>query len=308
MRILVTGGAGFIGSNVVEALVRENHEVLALDNFFLGRRENLSDVWDEIQFHQGDIQDSKLVDKLVKGCDIVFHEAAYSSAPMFDNDPKPGMNININGFINVLNAARDFNVKRVIFAATSRSYSGVRPPHKEEMQLRPSNFYTLSIFTREILAKLYWQKWRVESVGLRFFSIYGPHERSKGKFANVITQFLWDIKEKRSPIIYGDGSQTRDFTFVSDAVQASLLAMNSHKIMKGEIFNVGTGRATSFNQIIEKINEILGTNIQAKKIENPIANYVKHTLADISKIKKILGYKSRVSLGDGIKKLVEVYE
>ncbi len=309
MRILVTGGAGFIGSNIAEALVKGGHDVIVLDNFSLGSRENLSELGDKMEIVEGDVRSAETLEPLIKGTDYVFHEAAASSAPMFEPDPRSGAEVNIGGFLNVLELSRKHKVSGVIYASTSSIYGGITGKQKESAPVTPPNFYSVTKLAREHLARLYALDYGLPTIGFRYFSVYGPHERPKGKYANMISQFLWDFQAGRSPVIYGNGTQSRDFTYVADVVQANLLAMealsNKRRGVSGESFNVGTGRAATFNDTVNILNAALKKNIKPKYVKNEIKNYVQDTLADLTKVKKFLGYSPKFSLKEGIKKTIE---
>jgi len=297
MKILVTGGAGFIGSNIANTLSRDkNATVIAFDDLSLGRPTNLSG---NVKFVKGSIMDFELTLELGRGCDYIFHSAAKSSSPMFKDDPRKGVDINALGFMNVVESAKRNHVKKVIFASSSSVYNGLPLPFKESQIITPKTFYEASFYCREILAKTYYWENGLNLVGLRYFGVYGPNEEHKGNFANNISQFLWNISNAESPVIYGDGTQTRDFTFVDDVVQANILALQSEE-MKFGIYNIGTGIETSFSRLVEIINQHLGTNIQATYVDNPIKNYVQKTKADISLAKMELGYEPKFSLDDGI--------
>jgi UDP-glucose 4-epimerase len=306
MKILVTGGAGFIGSNLTKDLVNAGHEVRVMDNLSLGVESNLRDIMKKIKLINGSITDEKLVSDAVKGCDYVFNLAAASSAPMFDEDPRKGYNVNVMGFLNVLEASRRLGIKRVMYASSSSIYGDAPLPHSENIKVVPPNFYSATKLTNEDSARLYSDVFGLETVGFRFFSVYGPNERAKGRFANIVSQFMWKIKNDEVPVIFGDGSQTRDFTYVTDITKAMILAMNAKNDVAGHFFNIGTGKRNSFNDIIDILNKIYGKNIKAKYVENPIKNYVAHTMADISKIKKMLGYKPTYTLGQGIEMIKDL--
>ncbi|MGH9876462.1 MAG: NAD-dependent epimerase/dehydratase family protein [Nitrososphaerales archaeon] len=303
MKILVTGGAGFIGSNLAEKLA-ENHEVIVLDDLYLGRKENLDSTG--IEFVEGSIMNEGLVGKACKGCDYVFHNAAMSSSPMFKELPEHGMEVNVLGFMNVMKAAKENGVKKVIYASTSSLYSGNPLPYSETQPITAKTFYEASFRTREIVAQTYYFEKDISSIGLRYFSVYGPKELHKGRYANNISQFLWDLMQGKPAVIYGDGTQSRDFTFVTDVVSANVLAMTS-KIDFG-IFNVGTGIGTSFNDLVALINKLLGTSIEPVHADNPIKNYVHDTIADLSLVSKSLGYKPQWALEKGIKFLIDYYK
>ncbi len=303
MKILVTGGAGFIGSNLAEKLA-ESHKVTVLDDLYLGRKENLDSA--DMKFVKGSVMNEGLVSKACKDCDYVFHNAAMSSSPMFKELPKLGMEVNVLGFMNVMKAAKENGVKKVIYASTSSLYSGNPLPYSETQPITAKTFYEASFRTREIVAQTYYFENDVSSIGLRYFSVYGPKELHKGRYANNISQFLWDLMQDKPAVIYGDGTQSRDFTFVSDVVAANMLAMTS-KIDFG-VFNVGTGMGTSFNDLVALINKLLGTSIQPVHVDNPIKNYVHDTIADLSLVSKSLGYKPQWTLEKGIKFLIDYYK
>ena len=302
MRILVTGGAGFIGSNIVEKL-SEEHDVIVLDDLYLGNKKNVDGY--HAEFVKDSVIDAELVNKLCKQCDYVFHNAAMSSSPMFKEQPKLGMEVNIIGFMNVMKAALDNGMKRVVYASTSSMYNGNALPFSENQPITAKTFYEASFRTREIVAQTYYYENNLSSIGLRYFSVYGPRELHKGQYANNISQFLWDMMEGKTPLIYGDGTQRRDFTFVRDVVSANILAMTSN--INFGIFNVGTGIGTSFNALVALTNNALGTSIEPRYIENPLKNYVHDTIADLSLISKSLGYNPQWTLEKGIKFLIDYY-
>jgi len=363
LKLVVTGGAGFIGSNLANALVRldleqtkeykksvketnaesgnkedrkfDNYierdtrvpgnvnEVIAVDDLSLGSPSNLSP---KVSFVNGSVMDEDLIQTLTKGCDYIFHQAALSSSPMFIDDPRKGLGVNVMGFMNVMESAKRNKVKKVIYASSSSLYNGLPGPYKETAVISPKTFYESSFLCREITAKTYYLEHGVNSVGLRYFSVYGPSEKHKGKFANNISQFIWDIQKGKNPIIYGDGSQSRDFTFVDDVVQANILAMikeeqqqkippynysesqGNNRGAPYNIYNIGTGTETSFNQVIEIINKLLGTEIRPIYVNNPINNYVQHTRADISRAKSELGYEPKLmDVEVGIRELLTSY-
>ncbi len=302
MKILVTGGAGFIGSNLAEKLA-EDHEVTVLDDLYNGSKKNLDD---SIEFVEGSVMDEALVEKVCKNCDYIFHKAAMSSSPMFKEQAKLGMEVNVFGFMNIMKAAKDNGVKKVIYASTSSLYNGNPLPYSEAQPITAKTFYEASFRTREMVAQTYYFENDLSSIGLRYFSVYGPKELHKGQYANNISQFLWDMMKGKPAVIYGDGTQRRDFTFVNDVVSTNMLAMIS-KIDFG-IFNVGTGIGTSFNELVGLINKLLDTSIQPVYVDNPIKNYVHDTIADLSLVAKSLGYKPQWTLEKGIKFLIDYYK
>ena len=304
IRVLITGGAGFIGSNIAARLSRNGgYKVVVLDSLFQGATKNLQGL--DVEFIQGSVMDQEVVNAASKDVDYVFHEAALSSSPMILKDFKRGLDVNVTGFLNVMEAAVKNNVSKVIFASTSSMYSGNPFPYSEGQEIRPNTPYEASFRCREVVAHAYWKTFNMPSVGLRYFSVYGPRERGKGPYANNISQFIWTMLKGESPIIYGDGSQTRDFTFVEDVVEANILAMK-HKD-EFEIFNVGTGVGTDFNGLVALLNKTLGTSLPPRYVPNPIGNYVQHTVADISKIRQSLGFEPKWPLEKGVKIVAEYY-
>ena len=299
MKYLVTGGAGFVGSNLTENLVKENHEVIVLDNLHTGSMDNLEAIKDKITVVNSPCSDVLKID-IVKNLDGIFHLGVPSSSPMYKRDPLL-VGRAINDFIQILELAKREKCK-IVFASSSSVYNGNQIPWKEDMEIKVSDFYTEARYAMERMAKLYYDLFNVRSVGLRFFSVYGPKEEAKKEYANLISQFLWSLKNNEQPVVYGDGSQTRDFIYVEDVVNACNLAMNSE--IDCDVFNVGTGKNYSLNEIIDMLNEMLGTSVRAKYVDNPIKNYVKDTLADTTKAKEKLGFEARYNVRDGIKKLI----
>lgn len=299
MKVLVTGGAGFIGSNLAEALVGRGDEVTVLDDFSTGTMDNLASVKDKIKIIRGSCLEIPKLE--LNQPELIFHMGIPSSSPMY-RENRLLVGEAINGFISVMELARE-GTKRVVYASSSSMYRGCPKPYREDMRLQPFDYYTEARLTMERLAEVYRQLYGISSVGMRFFSVYGPHERAKGKYANIISQFMWLMRENRAPVIYGDGSQTRDFIHVSDVVRACLAAAEAD--VGCEVINIGTGRETSFNRVIELLNEELGRSIEPEYVENPIKNYVSETLADISKARELLGFEPSVSLEEGIRLLVK---
>ena len=300
MSILVTGGAGFIGSNLVEALLKDGEEVMVLDNMHTGSPANLAGLQGSINLIQAGCNELPSLDLQPER---IYHLGIPSSSPMYKANPFL-VGEAINGFISVLETARRSGA-RLVYASSSSLYSGLLPPHREDMPIAVTDYYTEARLAMERLAELYHRLYGVGSAGMRFFSVYGPREESKKQYANMVSQFLWQMRRGEVPVIYGDGSQTRDFIHVHDVVQALRLAMESD--YQG-VLNVGTGRTCSFNEVIGMINAELGTDIKQKYIENPIKNYVQDTLADTGKCREVLGFEARVSLEEGIRGLATVHK
>jgi UDP-glucose 4-epimerase len=297
MKYLVTGGAGFIGSHLVEELVNNGSEVIVVDDLTTGSLDNLREFKEKINIITG--RCSEVVDE-IKEIDGIYHLGIPSSSPMYKKD-RFLVSKAIEDFISIIELAMKENC-RLVFASTSSIYNGNPIPWKEDMDIKITDFYTEGRYYMERLAKLYNDLYGVESIALRFFSVYGEREEAKKQYANLVSQFIWCMKKGEQPVIYGDGTQTRDFIYVKDTVNACILAMESN--IKYDIFNVGTGKNYSLNELIEIINNILGTNIKPKYVPNPIKNYVYHTLADPTKAKEKLGFEAKISLEEGIRRLI----
>jgi len=296
MSILVTGGAGFIGSHLVEALLADGEVVVVLDNMHTGNPDNLEGLQGSLKLIQAGCND-------IAGMDLnpqrIYHLGIPSSSPMYKADPYL-VGEALNGFISVLELARRSQA-RLVYASSSSLYSGLTPPHREDMTIQVTDYYTEARLAMERMAELYHKLYGVKSAGMRFFSVYGPREESKKQYANMVSQFLWQMRRGEEPVIFGDGEQTRDFVYVQDVVAALRLAMQSDHHC---ILNVGSGRSHSFNEVIEMINVQLMVKIKPKYIENPIKNYVRDTLAYTSKCKEMLGFKAKISLEEGIRRLL----
>ncbi|KKU82045.1 MAG: NAD-dependent epimerase/dehydratase [Parcubacteria group bacterium GW2011_GWA2_47_8] len=306
MNILVTGGAGFIGSNLVELLVKKHPDaaITVVDNFHTGHRNNLKHVAKQVTIVEGAVEelDRVALPSTCKHIDQIYHLGIYSSSPMYKENPLLVGKV-LNGMIQILELARKHKAP-VVWASSSSVYNGVKPPHREDAVIDVTDFYTEARLACERLALLYNKLHGVRSIGMRFFSVYGPHEKHKGRFANIISQFLWEMEQGHAPVVYGDGSQRRDFTFVTDIVEGFWLAMQTK--LDYEIINLGTATNYSFNEVIEAINTQLGTSIQPQYIGNPIKNYVPETNADITKMQRLLKFTPRVKLAEGLKRIAEL--
>jgi len=295
LRVVVTGGCGFIGSNLVERLVKDGFSVAVFDNLHTGSLKNIEGL--DVEFFNEPY--SKLAE-IVPEAEVVFHLGIPSSSPMYKRNPKL-VGEAINDAIEVFEYAKKSGCK-VVYASSSSIYNGNQVPYREDMPVYVTDYYTECRYAIERMAKLYNILFGVKSVGLRFFSIYGPKEEFKKQYANIVSQFLWSMRRDEPPVIFGDGTQTRDFTHVYDVVDALLLAWK--KDFECEIFNVGTGVAHSFNEVVELLNKLLGKNIKPIYRPNPIKNYVYHTLADTTKAEKLLGFKAKISLEEGLRSLL----
>lgn len=300
MKYLITGGAGFIGSNLVHDLAQKGDEIVVVDNLSTGSLENISDILDKIKFIKASCSEV-LKFKELEGIDGIYHYGVPSTTQLYRDD-RLLVGQAVNDFIKILELAKRENCK-VVYASSSSVYNGNKPPLKEDMPVLIKDFYTEARYLMERIAKLYNDFYGVKSIGFRFFSVYGPREEAKKNFANLISQFMWDMKKGKPPMIYGDGTQTRDFTYVDDINNGFRLGMDSG--IDCDIFNLGTGKCYDLNKLVEILNKILNTNIEPVYEKNPLINYVHETLADTSKVKKMLGFEAIVSLEEGIKKIAK---
>lgn len=297
-KILVTGGAGFIGSNFCNAH-QDKYEVTALDNLFLGDRDNLDSG---VRFIQGDACEKEDLDQ-VGPVDYVVHFAGTSSAPMFVGEGLVDGYVNsVKSFVTVLDWAKKNGVKKVLYASTSSLYGNNPLPLVETQHVTPQNHYAVSKDFYENCSACFHRLYpEMDIIGFRFMSVYGPNEEAKGKYANIISQFAWDIARGRAPIVYGDGNQFRDFTHVSDVVRAITLAMETVQKLGADVFNIGTGNTCTLNEIVTALQMAFENGVEAQYIENPVKEvYIHGQCADISKIQKTLGYEPKVKLADGI--------
>src|SRR6201998_3340637 len=262
MRYLVTGGAGFIGSNTVDELVHRGHSVVVLDDLSAGKEDNLAEVRNKITFMKGSITDIEVVRKAMHEAEYVLHLAARTSVPRSVKDPIETNKINIDGMLNVLVAARDAKVKRLVFAASSSAY-GETPtlPKTEEMQPAPISPYGVTKLVGELYAQVFGRCYGLENVCLRYFNIFGPRQDPSSPYSGVLAKFCTAFLEDGQPVIFGDGDHTRDFTFVENAVQANLLACEAPNA-SGKVFNVGTGGRTSLNEVVELLSKISGHRME----------------------------------------------
>ena len=310
---MITGGAGFVGSNLAQSLDDGNNNITIFDNFYYGKPNQIGNLNEKLRHsvYKIDVRNDslKIEYELEKNKpDYIFHLAALSSAPQCTQAPKDALQVNVNGFQNMLEAAWHYKVKKVVYASTSSMYQGHQLPWNEEMCIRPRTMYEATFHDREALAFAYFHEFGVQSVGLRFFSIYGPNESHKKKYANNITQFLWDLQQDKRPKLYGDGRQMRDFVHVDDVVAAlKQAAFYEHELLNCNIINIGTGINVSFNEIVKSLNKKMGKDIQPEYFTNPIPNYVHNTKADISKAKHLLRWEPKICLSEGIDKLIHHY-
>ncbi len=300
-RVLVTGGAGFIGSNLANHLAPDN-DVIALDDGYLGTPENLRA---DVEFHEASVLDSDLPTDV----DCVVHLAALSSYAMHEDDPTRGARVNIEGFVNTVEQARENGCKTVVYASTSSIYGDRTDPSSEEMVVEARTGYEASKLARERYGEYFANHYDMNMAGMRFFSVYqgyGGAEVHKGEYANIIAQFADDIAHGRPPAIYGDGTQTRDFTHVEDVVRGIELAAD-HELTG--VYNLGTGESYDFNSVVELLNDELGRTIDPEYVDNPIPEevYVHDTCADPSKMHEATGWEPQVDFREGVRRVCAPY-
>jgi nucleoside-diphosphate-sugar epimerase len=302
---LVTGGAGFIGSHLAEELLRRGDSVRVVDNLVTGRRSNL-DHLKGIDFLEGDLADLSVAQRAADGCDYVLHQAAIPSVPRSVKDPITSNRANVDGTLNVLVAARDAGVKRVVFAGSSSAYGNTATlPKHEEMPTRPLSPYALQKVIGEEYLKMFTSLYGLETVTIRYFNVFGPRQDPSSPYSGVISVFATALLDNRSPMIFGDGEQTRDFTFVSNVVDGVLRACEAPGA-SGEVINVATGGRISLNQLFRTMRRMIGSSVEPKYAE-PRAGDVRDSQADIAKAKRLLGYEPTVSFEDGLQRTVDWY-
>jgi len=307
LRILVTGAAGFIGSNLVDGLLGAGHDLRALDNFSTGHRRNLAHLADDVDVVEGDLRSYERVSWAVRGCDAVFHEGAMPSVPRSVQDPLTSSEINIGGTLNVLLAARDAGVRRVVFASSSSVY-GDAPgfPRVETQATSPLAPYAVSKLAAEQYCRVAHLVYGLETVCLRYFNVFGRRQDPFSQYSAVIPKFITAMQAGQPPTIYGDGTQSRDFTHVDDVVAANLLALDAAPAA-GRIYNIACGRQVSLNDLVAQLNEILGTRLMADHLEQRPGD-VKHSLADVGRAERELGFTAAVELAQGLRRTIEAYE
>ncbi|HPR42631.1 MAG TPA: NAD-dependent epimerase/dehydratase family protein [Candidatus Methanofastidiosa archaeon] len=299
MKYLVIGGAGFIGSNLSKYLLEKDHEVIICDNLHTGSKDNISGIIGDITYHEKNCNELKISE--VDGVGGIYHMGIYSSSPMYKNDYTLVGKV-VNEFLHVMSLAKALDAK-VVWASTSSIYNGNPTPWKEDMPAYVKDYYGEARYYLERLAKLHHDWYGVNSIAMRFFSVYGPNEEAKKQYANLVSQFLWDMRKGVSPILYGDGEQRRDFIFVRDVIRGLELAMESN--IENDVFNLGTGKTTSLLELVDILNDKLSTNIEPSFVENTIKGYVQETQADTKKAKALLNFEYNVSLDEGIGYLID---
>jgi UDP-glucose 4-epimerase len=302
---LITGGAGFIGSHIAEELTGEGHSVRIFDNLSSGHLSNLDHLKGKVEFVRGDVRDRAAIEAAMQGIEFCYHEAALVS--VFESVEKPFDNhdINMTGALNVLNAAKLAGVKRVVFASSAAIY-GNDPalPKREDMRPQPASPYAAGKITGEYYLSIFAQLYGVQTVSLRYFNVFGPRQDPKSMYSGVISKFTDDIKAGRTPTIFGDGQQTRDFVFVKDVVQANIKAMRSPNAGAGEAFNVATGQTASLLDLLATLGELTGKKI-TPNFKDARQGDIRHSSADITRARATLGYEPRFTLKSGLEALLK---
>jgi len=304
---LVTGGAGFIGSHVTEALVERGDEVRVLDNLATGHRENLAGVEDRIAFIEGDLNDPAALQKAIEGTEVVFHIAALPSVPRSVADPIESNRASVDATVSLLWAAKNAGVRRVVYSASSSAYGdSPRFPRVETIMPEPLSPYAVGKLAAEYYCRAFWECYQLETVSLRYFNVFGPRQDPKSQYAAAIPLFVTAILEDRSPTVFGDGEQSRDFTYIDNVVQANLLGADAPKEACGKVFNVACGRSVTVNEVIALINKVLGKNVPST-FAPPRAGDARHSNADISLIRKHLRFEPSVTFEEGLKRTIEYF-
>jgi len=302
---LVTGGAGFIGSNLVRALVASGEKVRVLDDMSTGSVENLASVNGSVELVEGDLRDPYTVRRAVSGIQVVYHLGAIPSVARSVADPRTSHAVNVNGALNVLMAARDEEVRRIVFASSSSVYGDTQIlPKHEGMPVAPTSPYAAGKLAGEGCMQSFAATYGMETISLRFFNVFGPNQNPASEYAAVVPRFMSRMLSGAPPLIFGDGFQSRDFTFVANVVQACLLAADAGPEAIGQVVNVGCGTRTSLLDLVETMNQLLGTELRPGHLD-PRPGDVRDSQADVSKAQQVIGYRPLVSLREGLRRTID---
>ena len=304
VKVLVTGGGGFIGSHIVDRLLADGHGVRVLDNFATGRRENLLDVLSDIELVEGDIQSYERVHNAVSGCEVVLHQGALPSVPRSVQDPLTSNATNVTGTLNVLLAARDSGVRRVVYASSSSIY-GANPelPKHEALLPQPISPYAVAKLAGEGFCRSFHEVFGLETVALRYFNVFGPRQDPLSQYSAVVPNFITALTGGGQPVVYGDGEQSRDFTYVGNVVDGNVLAMSAEGVA-GKLYNLAAGERTSLNELLRHIGSLVGNEADAR-YEAARLGDVKHSHADVSAARRDLGYSPSVTVEEGLRLTLE---
>ncbi len=309
MKFIITGGAGFIGSNIAAELIKQSHEVKIIDDLSYGFENNLDPIKDKITFVKADIRDLELLKKEFKGFDYVLHLAALRSVPKSMDDPESFHDVNINGHRNVLEASRLNKIKRVVFASSSSVYGdNLHLPQQETQEPMPISPYAITKLVGERYNHMYWKVYKLPVVSLRYFNVFGPRQSLESQYAVAIPKFITCLMNGEAAPIFGNGEQTRDFTFVKNVIDANLAACNAPaEKVGGQVINIANGASTTVNELFKKIQELVGKDTPPEY--KPVrAGDVLHTRADPSKAEKLMGFKCSVNIDEGLKETVEWFK
>lgn len=305
---LITGIAGFIGSSLARAVLAQGDQVRGIDNLSTGKRENLTEILSRIDFREGDLLNLEALHDACRGVDYIFHEAAIPSVPKSVLDPLGSNRANVDGTVNLLVAARDVKVKRIVYAASSSAYGDTPTlPKHEGMVPNPISPYAVAKLTGEYYMTSFYRCYGLETVSLRYFNIFGPRQDPTSPYSGVLAKFITNMLNGEQPTIFGDGTQSRDFTYIDNAVDANLLAMKAAASqVAGQVFNVATGKRADLNQAFQLLKKIIGYPGEVKYGPSRSGD-VKHSLADLSRSEKHLGYAPKVDFEEGLRRTVEWY-
>ena len=307
-RYLVTGAAGFIGSNLVEALVNRGDEVVGVDNFLSGKRENIGSIQKTFNFIEGDIRDKNVMKLACRGIDYVLHQAALASVPWSMEEPLLAHDHNVTGTLSVLLAARDAGAKKVVLASTSAAYGDAEVlPSQEGMAPQPLSPYAVTKVISETYMSMFNRVFGLPTVSLRYFNVFGKRQDPTSAYAAAIPIFVKNVLADTDPVIFGDGEQTRDFVFIEDVVEANLKACQAPVEADGGVFNIGTGRRVTINAICQKIISLLDKDVSPKRTSER-AGDIKHSVADIGKAKKLLNFSPKYDVMSGLEKAIDWYK
>jgi UDP-glucose 4-epimerase len=306
VKVLVTGGGGFIGSNLVRALLERGDDVRVLDNFSTGNRANLADIVGEVEMVEGELRSYERVHAATRGVELVFHQGALPSVPRSVQDPLTTAAVNTEGTLNVLLAARDESVRRVVFASSSSVYGNSDElPRVERQNPDPISPYGVSKLAAERYCVSFSRVYPLETVALRYFNVFGPNQDPSSQYAAVVPRFITAVGEGRPVPIYGDGEQQRDFTYVANVVEANLLAAEANDV-SGTVVNVATGRATSVHELADTIGSILGTTVE-RELHPARTGDIRDSYADVTRARELLGWEARIGLEDGLRIAAEAF-
>ena len=304
-KVLVTGGAGFIGSNLADALIAEGAKVTIIDNLVTGFRENLEEIEGDFDFVEANLNDSSALKKALEGVEVVFHQAALPSVPRSVDDPKETHDACVNATFNLLVAVRDSGVKRLVYAASSSAYGDQKQlPKIETMRPDPLSPYAAAKLMGEHYCRVFTHVYGLETIALRYFNVFGPRQNPSSHYSGVISRFIDALMSGQQPVIYGDGEQSRDFTYISNVVNANLSAAQTSKGI-GEVMNTANGEKTTLNELLDVLKRITGNQEVRPRYEDPRKGDVKHSQADNSRAVECLGYQKQVDLEEGLRATID---